>query len=318
MKRRTFIAAGLGATGMGAATGARADGRAITLWVPWPAGSPTDQALRVLAEAASQRLQQPVQVHNRPGAAGTLAMPLLQQAAPDGLTLAQLPQTVLRAPWLHPVAWDPLRDTTPILQVAGTTFGIVVPAASPWRTLEALLAHAAERPDELSIATSGIGSTPHLVLDTLMRRRDARWTHVPYKGVNEMVLAIAAGQVMAGAGSTGFGPFIDDGRLRLLATFGAARSRRWPAVPTLKELGHGLVATSPWGLAGPRGLSPAVVDRLHTAFRAAALEPGFLAELAKADQAPALLGPADYAAALREAYRDEQRAAEQLGLARAG
>lgn len=313
MKRRTLLAAGLAAPFC-----ARADARPSALWVPWPAGSPTDQALRVLAEAASQRLRQPVQVHNRPGAAGTLAMPLLQQAAPDGLTLAQLPQTVLRAPWLHPVAWDPLRDTTPILQVAGTTFGLVVPAASPWRSVDALLEHAAQRPDALSIATSGIGSTPHLVLQTLLARRDARWVHVPYKGANELALAVAAGQVDAAAGSTGFGPFVDDGRLRLLATFGAQRSRRWPAVPTLAELGHGIVALSPWGLAGPRGMAPALVERLHAAFRAALDEPAFRAELAKADQEPAYLGPAAYGDALRNAYRDEQRAIEQLGLPRAG
>jgi tripartite-type tricarboxylate transporter receptor subunit TctC len=312
MKRRALLIAGAGA-----GFAARAQPRVITLWVPWPAGSPTDQALRVLAEAAAQRLQQPVQVHNRPGAAGTLAMPLLQQAAPDGLTLAQLPQTVLRAPWLHPVAWDPLRDTTPILQVAGTTFGIAVPATSPWRTLDALLAHAAQRPDGLSIATSGIGSTPHLVLQTLLGRRDARWVHVPYKGANELALAVAAGQVDAAAGSTGFGPFVDDGRLRLLATFGAQRSRRWPGVPTLAELGHGIVALSPWGLAGPRGMAPALVERLHGAFRGALDDPGFRAELAKADQEPAYLGPAAYAAALRAAFSDEQRAIEQLGLARA-
>ncbi|OYU75239.1 MAG: hypothetical protein CFE45_33135, partial [Burkholderiales bacterium PBB5] len=96
----------LGAVALGPAWGAalaqapqRFPTRPITLWLPWPAGGATDLTFRILAEAASARLGQKVLIENRGGAGGTLAMPILQQAQPDGYTLAQMPQTVLRAPW---------------------------------------------------------------------------------------------------------------------------------------------------------------------------------------------------------------------------
>ena len=114
--------------------------RPINLGLPWPAGGATDLSFRVLAEAAARQLGVKILVMNRGGAGGTLAMPVLQQAAPDGYTLAQMPQTVLRAPWMRKVSWDPIRDTTPIIQLSGVTFGIVVPASSPLRSLDAFTA----------------------------------------------------------------------------------------------------------------------------------------------------------------------------------
>jgi tripartite-type tricarboxylate transporter receptor subunit TctC len=288
--------------------------RPVTLVVPWPAGGATDLTMRLLAELAARPLGQPVQVENRGGAAGTLAMPLLQQAAPDGYTIAQLPHTALRAPHLQRVLWDPIRDTTPILQVSGTTFGIVVPAASPWQSLAELLAYAESHPGQLNLATNGVGTTPHLVMEELLARRGARWVHLPYRGVAEQMVAVASGQVMAAAGASGYVPFVESGKLRLLATFGAERGRRFPNVPTLAELGHGIVAMSPWGLVGPRGLPPAVVRVLHDAFKAAMHEPAYVAELARYDQAIAYLGPEDYGRVLREAFAAERRHVERLGL----
>jgi tripartite-type tricarboxylate transporter receptor subunit TctC len=289
--------------------------RPITLWVPWPAGGATDLTLRLLAELAGRHLGQKMVIENRPGAAGTLAMPLLQLAAPDGYTLAQLPHPVFRAPWVQKVGWDPIADTTPIVQVSGVTFGIVVPAASPLTTLDELFDWARRHPGELSIATNGVGTTPHLVMDALFARQGVQYIHVPYKGTSEQMVAVSAGQVMAGVNSNGFAPFVDSGKLRLLVTFGAERTRRWPQVPTLKELGHGIVATSPYGLAGPRGLPPAVVATLHAAFKAAMHEPAHLAELARYDQELAYLDPQAYGAAMRQAYEAERRAVERLGLA---
>ena len=288
----------------------------ITLWVPWPAGGGTDLTLRLLAELAGRHLGQKVIVENRSGAGGTLVMPVLQQAAPDGYTIAQMPQPVFRAPWTQKVLWDPIRDTTPILQVSGVTFGIVVAAASPFKTLDDLFAWAKARPGELSISTNGAGTTPHMVMDELMGKRGLSYIHVPYKGTAEQMLAVAAGQVMVGVNSNGFAPFVDGGKLRLLVTFGEHRTKRWPTVPTLKELGHGIVASSPYGLAGPHGMSAAVVQTLHDAFKLAMNDPQHVAELAKYDQELNYLGPDDYGRAMREAYAAEKRAVDRLGLAR--
>jgi len=289
--------------------------RPITLWLPWPAGGATDLTFRVLAEGAARRLGQKVLIENRSGAGGTLVMPVLQQAAPDGYTLAQLPQTVLRAPWMRKVLWDPIRDTTPILQLSGVTFGIVVPAASPFQTLDDLFAHAKAHPDALSIATNGAGTTPHVVIDELFGKRQLSYIHVPYKGTAEQMIGVTSGQVMVGVNSNGFAPFVDSGQLRLLVTFGEQRTRRWPTVPTLKELGHNIVAMSPYGLAGPAGMPDELVQVLHQAFRAAMQDPAFVAELARYDQEPAYLGPEDYGRALRAAYAHERLVVDRLGLA---
>jgi tripartite-type tricarboxylate transporter receptor subunit TctC len=290
--------------------------RPITLWVPWPAGGATDLSMRLLAELAGRHLGQKVLTENRPGAGGTLAMPVLQQAAPDGYTIAQMPQPVFRAPLLQRLLWDPIRDTTPILQISGVTFGLVVLAGSPFKSFEELFAYAKANPEALTIATNGVGTTPHIVLDELFAQRGLKWTHVPYKGTSEQMIAVTSGHVMAGVNSNGFAPFVDSGKLRLLATFGEQRTRRWPQVPTLRELGYGIVATSPYGLAGPRGLPPHVVQVLHDAFRLAMNDPQHLAELERYDQEIAYLGPEDYGRAMREAYAAEKRAVERMGLAR--
>ncbi|MBQ0958913.1 tripartite tricarboxylate transporter substrate binding protein [Ideonella sp. 4Y11] len=319
--RRALLQA-LAALGLGTAwPAARAqapDGfpsRPVTLWVPWPAGGATDLTMRVLAELAGRHLGQKVITENRSGAGGTLAMPVLQQAAPDGYTVAQLPQPALRMPWTQKVQWDPIRDTTPIIQLTGVTFGVVVAAASPFKSLDDVFAAAKARPGELTVSTNGVGTTPHVVMDELMGRRGLSYTHVPYKGTAEQMLAVASGQVQVGINSNGFAPFVDNGKLRLLVTFGEHRHKRWPTVPTLKELGHGIVASSPYGLVGPRGMSAPVVKLLHDAFKAALFDPAHLAELAKYDQEPMYLGPEEYGAALREAYAAEKRTVERLGLA---
>lgn len=290
----------------------------ISLWVPWQAGGATDLTMRLLAELAGRELGQRVIVENRGGAGGTLVMPVLQQAAPDGHTIAQMPQTVFRAPWTQRLLWDPIRDTTPIIQLSGVTFGVVVPEASPLRSLAEVLDWARAHPGRLTVATNGVGTTPHVVMDQLLGDRGIDYVHVPYKGTAEQMIAVASGQVMVGVNSNGFAPFVDQGQLRLLVTFGAQRTRRWPQVPTLKELGHGIVAESPYGLAGPAGLPPGVVRVLHDAFKAAMHDPLHVAELAKYDQQLAYLGPEDYGRSMRASFEAERRLVERLGLARKG
>ena len=318
---RRAMLTGLGASVLALRVGAQPGAghfpaHTISLWVPWPAGGATDLTLRLLAELASAQLGQRVITENRAGAGGTLVMPVLQQAAPDGYTIAQMPQTVFRAPWTQHVTWDPIRDTTPILQISGVTFGILVPRDSAFRSLDDLLDFARRNPGRLSIASNGFGTTPHLVLEQLFTERGLRWLHVPYKGTAEQMLAVASGQVMVGVNSNGFVPFVEGGQLRLLATMGAQRMKRWPQVPTLRDLGHGIVAESPYGLAGPAGLPAEVVRVLHDAFKAAMEAPAHVAELAKYDQVLAYLGPQDYGRAMRAAYEAERLAVNRLGLAK--
>jgi len=322
--RRQWLAA-VGALALGAAQPGRASinagappfpSRPISLWIPWPAGGATDISLRVLAELASHDLGQTIVTENRGGAGGTLVMPILQRAEPDGYTIAQMPYPVFRAPYVQKVSWDPVRDVTPIIQVSGVTFGMLVPAESRFQSLADLIAYARAHPGELSIATNGVGTTPHVVLEDLFTARGLRYIHVPYKGTAEQINAIVSGQVMAGVNSTGFGPAVDSGRLRLLATFASQRSKRWPSVPTLRELGFDIVAMSPFGLSGPRGLPDPIVRKLHDAFKRAMFDPRFIDEIAKYDQQIDYLGPEDYARSCREIYAQERHNVDRLGLPR--
>lgn len=317
LTRRHWLQTGVALAAGGLGLGAQAQafpGRPISLWLPWPAGGATDLTMRLLADLAGKQLGQKVNIENRAGGGGTLVMPVLQQAAPDGYTIAQMPQPVFRAPWMQKLLWDPVRDTTPIIQISGVTFGIVVAAGSTFKSLDDLFAWAKAHPGELTVSTNGVGTTPHMVMDELMAKRGLNYIHVPYKGTAEQMMAVTASQVMVGINSNGFAPFVDNGRLRLLVTFGEHRTKRWPSVPTLKDLGHGIVATSPYGLAGPKGMSPAVVKTLHDAFKAAMFDPAHIAELAKYDQELSYLNSEDYGRAMREIYTAEKRAVERLNL----
>ena len=141
---------------------------------------------------------------------------------------------------------------------------------------------------------------------------------MPYKGTAEQMIAVASGQVMVGVNSNGFAPFVDGGRLRLLATFGEQRTKRWPHGAHAEGTGprhRRHVALRPGRARGHAGRR--CVQVLHDAFKTAMFDPAHVAELAKYDQELAYLGPDDYGRAMREAYAEERRIVERLGLARA-
>ena len=292
--------------------------RPITLIVPWPAGGATDISMRLLGDIAGRALGVPVVVDNRPGAAGTLVAPALRAANPDGYTIGQLPLTLYRFPFQQKVSWDPLRDIAPIIQISGVTFGILVPASSPFQSVADLVAWARTHPGRLTVGSTGVGTTPHLAMEELAAVEGISYVHVPYKGTADQMLAVAGGVLMAGVNSTGFAPFVEAGRLRLLAVFSAQRSRRWPGVPTMRELGYPhAVHNSPYGIGAPAGTDPAVLRKLHDALKLAMFDPQHLAEIARFDQEPAYLNTADYAMNLREVSARERLLLARLGIGNA-
>jgi len=318
MSRRLVFASlalcACGITGALAATPTWPD-RPIQLIVPWPAGGATDLTLRILCEEAEPLLGQRIVVINRPGAAGTQVAPALKLAEPDGYTIGQVPITVYRHALMHPVPWNPLQDFSPILQVSGTTFGIVVPASSPWRSLSDMIDWALRHPGELLLGSTGVGTTAHLAMEEILLGHGVRYVHVPYKGTADQMLAVAGGQLMAGVNSTGFAPWVDQGKQRLLGIFSAARSTRWPDVPTLVELGYPqAVYTSPWGLAAPAGTPEVVIQRLHDAFRTALHTERHRQALARYDQQIDYLNTQDYRRALLATVARERSLLARMNL----
>lgn len=289
--------------------------RPITLIVPWPAGGQTDISMRVLAEGASKHLGQPIVVENRPGAGGTMVAPALRNAAPDGYVIGQIPLTVYRFPFQQKVGWDPLRDIAPVILISGYTFGIVVPANSPFQTFRDLVQWAKQHPGQLTVGSTGVGTTAHLAMEDILQQQKIDYIHVPYKGTADQMVAVASGALMAGVNSTGFAPFVETGRLRLLGIFGEHRSARWPQVPTLREMGYAnAVHTSPYGVGVPAGTPPHIIKRLHDAFKLAMVEPAHLQEIAKYDQELSYLGTADYTHWARQTSAREKKFVERMQL----
>lgn len=287
----------------------------IQLIVPWPAGGGTDLSIRILAEEAGYRLGQTVVVINRPGAAGTMVAPLLKAATADGYTIGQLPLPVLRHALMNKVPWDPLTDLSPILQVSSTTFGLLVPTSSPWLKVQDMLDWARQNPGALMLGSTGMGSTPHLAMEELLTAQNISYTHIPFKGTTDQMLALASGNTMAGVNSTGFAPWVEQGKLRLLAVFSDKRSARWPQVPTMKELGFAQsVYHSPWGLVAPAGTPTAIVKTLHDAFRAAMFTPRHLNELQRYDQEAAYLDSQHYKQMLEQSSLRERQLLQRMKL----
>jgi tripartite-type tricarboxylate transporter receptor subunit TctC len=287
----------------------------VTLIVPWPAGGSSDLALRAFAEAAQKHLGQQIIIENRPGASGTLGpAQMAATAKPDGYTIAQIPITVFRLPYMTKTTFDPTKDFTYIAGLTGYTFGVVVQSKSPWKTFKELIDHTKANPGKVKYGTPGTGTSLHIGMEQIAKHAGVRWTQVPFKGAAETNAALLGGHVDAVADSTGWRALVESGDFRLLVTWGSERTKNWPDVPTLKELGIPLVANSPYGIAGPKGMDPKVVKVLHDAFAKAVKEPVYLESLRKFDQEPAYLNTADYEKHAAEQIEEAKRLVADLGL----
>ncbi|MBY0318400.1 MAG: tripartite tricarboxylate transporter substrate binding protein [Reyranella sp.] len=289
--------------------------RPIRLIIPWAAGGPADAGFRILAQSVSKKLGQQVIVDNKAGASGIMGAMALQEAKPDGYTISQMHMSVLRQPLLNKqLTYNPISDLTYILQITGFVMGIVVKADAPWKTLPELLAYAKAHPGKLNWGTLGIGSTQHLAMERVGMAQGLSWTHAPYRGTADTLRALLGGEIDFASESSGWAPMVQAGQLHLLAVFTAERAKRFPDVPTVKELGIDVVVDSPGGLIGPKGMDPAVVAVLADAFRAAAQEPEHVKFLENMDQPLILLDGPAYKAAMAKTYEEEKELLRRLSL----
>jgi tripartite-type tricarboxylate transporter receptor subunit TctC len=288
--------------------------RPIKLICPWPAGGSTDIVMRAFAESAGKALGGQMIVENKPGAGGTLGAVELVNAKPDGYTLSQLPLGIFRLPHMQKVQFDPMKDLTYVACLTGYTFGMVVRADSPIKTMQELVDYAKANPGKFSYGSTGAGTTPHLVVEQFARRANIKLQHIPFKGNADGMQAVLGGHVMAHSDATGWGPHVDAGRCRLLATYGSKRTKRWPDVPTLLELGYQTVSDSPFGIGAPAGMDPALTKRLQDAFSKSLQDPAVVAVLDKYDQPVIYLDSAGYTKFARETFEAERETITSLGL----
>ena len=320
MKRRGWAAAALGAAlaiaGFGAAASAQDfPKRPITLIIPWPPGGSTDIQMRPLAEAVAKVLGQPVVIENKAGATGTLGPATMAATAKgDGYTIAQMPITVFRLPYMQKVSFDPLKDFTYIIHVSGYVFGTSVMADSPWKTWKELIAYARANPGKLRYASTGTGGSLHLTMEEIAKKHGIKWIHVPFKGATEANAALLGGHVDVCATGASMGPLVDAGQVRMLVVWTQERSPRFPNTPTLLEEGEGIVSASPYGIAGPKGMDPKVVKILHDAFKTAMDDPTHVKALESLAQPAMYMGTEQYDQLVRDTITKEKKLIEELGL----
>ena len=293
--------------------------RPITLIVPWPAGGSTDRHHRALAEIVSKNLGQQVVIQNVPGGGGTTGPGnMALNARPDGYTLSQYPMGMTRLPHMQKVPWHPINDFSFIIGITGYTFGFVVRADAPWKTFKDYIEAARKEPGKINFGSTGTGTSPHLLIEEVSDVAKVQLNHIPFKGNADQMQALLGGHVMAASDATGWDKFVDGGQMRLLVTFGDERTKRWPGVPTAKELGYNVVANSPYGLVGPKGMDPAVVRTLHDAFKKTLDDPAVIATFDKYDQTVIYMGTDEYTKWARETFVAEKATIERLGLAAKG
>lgn len=323
MLRRTLIAAAMAGAVLASIPGrataqAPADypNKPITLIVPFAAGTTADLLFRGYAEVAAKQLGQAVVVDNKVGGSASIGPAQLATMKPDGYAIGQLPIPALRVPVMQKATYDPVKDFTPIIQVGGYTLGAVVKSDSQFKTWKDVIDFAKANPGKFTYTTIGAATTNGIAMELMARESGVKFSHVPGKGGGEGISAVLGGHVMAMVESPSWASLVASGQLRLILLLNAERSKKWPDTPTLKEAGYSYSFDSPFGLVGPKGMDPAIVKKLHDAFKVAYDDPKVIELHERFDFTRRYLNTADFTAFLPKLFADEKKALEQLGLAK--
>lgn len=241
----------------------------MTIVVPYAAGGGIDGVTRVLARRLGERLGQSFVIENRVGAGGIIAATDVARSTGDGYTLlmASDAQLAIQVALRKHLGYDPEKDFAPIALVGSTPFALLVNLSMAVASVEDLIKLAKSKPDELTFASSGIGSSPHLVMELFMSMTGTRMRHIPYRGTSEALIDVIGGRVdLIFSGLTGIRSLIDTGKLRALGVSSRKRLSILPSVPTIAEAGvRNFEATSFVTLVAPAATPPAILTELYIA-----------------------------------------------------
>jgi tripartite-type tricarboxylate transporter receptor subunit TctC len=293
--------------------------RPIHLIIPFPPGGVADVIARPIADKLTKSLGQPVMVESHAGATGTLGASFVAHAAPDGYTLLLgTTNEIAMSPTLFKsLPYDPNKAFAPITPVAVFPNVLVVGKGIPVKTLADLIALARAKPDTLTFASSGIGSTNHLTAEIFQREANVKIQHVPYKGGGPALIDVSGGHVTAMFATLPSAvSLIQGGTLRALAVTGLHRSAILPDVPTAKEVGlPGLVVTTWNGVLAPAGTPPELVEHLHKALAAAIADPSLKQIFASVGADTELISPSEFSARIRGDFDRWSSVIKQVGIA---
>jgi len=270
-QRRSLIAgASLLAAAALLAPVAQAQTGPIKIVVGYPPGATSDSLARVVGEAMSKRLNQPVVIENKAGAGGQIANQLVKAAPADGTTLLMTPvatMSIFPHSYAGQLKYDPFKDFVPVAHLSNFQVGLGVASRVPARTLGEYVAWVKSNPEKNSFyGSAATGSLPHFFGVMFAKAAGLKLQHVPYRGTSAAMQAIAASEIAAlSTVVADIEALVQANKATLLAVAGEKRSPQFPNVPTFREQGYDLVATPWYGLFAPAGTPPVVVQRIAKA-----------------------------------------------------
>ena len=274
----------------------------VRIVVGFPPGTTSDTAARLLGERFAEAWGKPVVIDNVTGAAGNIAADRVAKAAPDGYTLGVLanPQLVFN-PSLYKLAFDPVKDFAPVSQVAVSPTILVVHNAVPAKDVQELVKLARSRPGELTFASGGSGSAPHMAAELFKSVAGLDIRHIPYKGAPAAMPDLLGGRVTMMFNLTTVAlPLAREGKLRMLAVTSLRRSSAAPELPTIAESGYPDFEVTLWqGLLAPAGTPATIVGKLHLETVRALALPDLRAKLAHLGMEGIGNSPDEFAAVIK-------------------
>jgi tripartite-type tricarboxylate transporter receptor subunit TctC len=274
--------------------------RPVRVVVPFPPGGTTDVVARLVAARMGERLGQPMVIENRAGAGGTVGSAVVAQAPPDGYTLlvSNVASQGVGPSLYRNLPYNAVTDFTHIGVIAEIPSVLIVNVERPIRTLAEFIEAARRDPGGIRVASPGNGSSSHIKQVLLNQLAGITTTHVPYRGSGPAMNDVVGNQIEAMITTlqeAGRNP-----RVRLLAVTSAERMARWPEVPTFRELGYDIVASTWFGLSGPARLPDAIADRLSAELLATLAEPAIAQRLEDLGSATRPLTRAQFSAFVAE------------------
>jgi tripartite-type tricarboxylate transporter receptor subunit TctC len=271
--------------------------RPVRLIVGYAAGGASDIAARLIGQRLSERLGQPFIIENRPGAASNLATETVANAAPDGYTLLLVSASnAINATLYDKLNYNFIRDIAPVGSITRGPLVMLVNPSFPAKTVAEFIAHARAKPDQVNMASAGVGSPQHLAGELFNAVTGIKMLHVPYRGGPPALTDLIGGQVQVYFGSmAGAISYAKSGQLRALAVTSATRSEALPDVPTIGETVPGYEASTWYGIGAPKGTPPAFVEKLNAEINTALGDPGIKAHMAELGETAFAGSPADFA-----------------------
>lgn len=289
----------------------------IKVIVPFPAGSGVDLVARTVVARMSSGLGQPIVIENRAGAGGTIGTELVANAPKDGYTLLFNATQLVGNPGISKVKYDPINDFAPIALVSRVAALLVVPADSPVRSVQELIALAKGKPGSLSYASGGNGGIGHYSGELLKSAGgNLDIVHIPYKSAAEQVTSVITGQTQLAFPAMQIAlPHVKAGKLRALGVTTARRNAQMPDVPTMQEaMNSGFTLDAWYGLLAPAGTPVAVVQRLNAELLKVLAEPSVRQTLTNETQEIIGSTPAEFAGVIARDLKVWTDLANKLGV----